>query len=127
MDQVREHNARVAKENRIIADSGYVLDETAKEKLAGVEREAELHNQILDECRKRGWIALHGSMAHRSRRTVGEEDFIIRADHGRVFWIEAKAKAGKLSTAQLGMHMHAERLGHKTHIVRSFEEFLALL
>lgn len=48
----------------------------------GVRREAELHEEIFDECRRRGWIALHGSMAERTCRTLGEPDFMILADGG---------------------------------------------
>ena len=35
----------------------------------GVARERTLHDQIFDECRSRGWVAFHGSMAARTHRT----------------------------------------------------------
>jgi hypothetical protein len=60
----------------------------------GVEREADLHEEIFDECRRRGWIALHGSMAERTCRTLGEPDFVILADGGRVLFVECKSGAG---------------------------------
>ena len=50
----------------------------------GIPRESDLHEKIFDECRRRGWIALHGSMAERTCRTLGEPDFVILADGGRV-------------------------------------------
>lgn len=90
-------------------------------------REAELHEAIFDECRRRGWIALHGSMAERTCRTLGEPDFVILADGGRVLFVECKSRSGKLSPAQAALKHHAEKLGHAVHVVRSLNEFLELL
>lgn len=89
----------------------------------GVDDETELHNAILEECKTRGWLPFHGSMAHRTYRTEGEPDFIIFADCGRVVAIECKRRRGKLSTAQLGIIAWAEKLGHKIHVITSIEEF----
>jgi Holliday junction resolvase-like predicted endonuclease len=93
----------------------------------GVPRESELHDQVFDECRRRGWIALHGSMAERTCRTLGEPDFVILADRGRVLFVECKSRSGKLSPAQAALKFHAEKLGHTVHVVRSMEEFLKLV
>jgi hypothetical protein len=89
----------------------------------GVEDESDLHRDILADCKARGWIVLHGSMAHASRRTIGEPDFVILADRGRVFLIEAKSKSGKLKPEQLALKVWAETLGHTPHVVRSMEEY----
>ena len=93
----------------------------------GESKESNLHAMILQECALRNWIALHGSMAHRAMRTVGEPDFTILANHGRVFFVECKSKTGKLSPEQLALRVWAETLGHKIHEVRSFEQFKALV
>jgi len=93
----------------------------------GVVKEADLHEEIFAECRRRGWIALHGSMAERTCRTLGEPDFVILADGGRVLFVECKSRSGKLSPAQAALKFHAEKLGHTVHVVRSLEEFLKLL
>lgn len=85
--------------------------------------EADLHDAIIDHCRSQGWIYLHGSMAERTGRTLGEPDFVILAP-GKVHFIECKSKTGKLSPAQLAMKFHAEKLGHTIHVVRSMGEFL---
>ncbi len=85
--------------------------------------EADLHDAIIDHCRRRGWVYLHGSMAERTHRTQGEPDFIILADAGRVFFIECKSATGKLSPAQSAMQAHAAKLGHTVHVVRNFAEF----
>jgi hypothetical protein len=95
--------------------------------LPGVGREAELHEEIFSECRRRGWIALHGSMAERTCRTLGEPDFVILADGGRVLFVECKSRSGKLSPAQAALKFHAEKLGHAVHVVRSMEEFLQVV
>ena len=92
-----------------------------------VSREAELHETIFAECRRRSWIALHGSMAERTCRTLGEPDFVILADGGRVLFVECKSRTGKLSPAQAALKHHAEKLGHTVHVVRSLEDFLELL
>ena len=101
---------------------------------APVEREADLHQMIVDECKRRGWIAFHGSMAHSTFRTPGEPDFIILPDVGRmshfksnVWLIECKTRKGKLSPAQLAIHAWAAKLGHTVHVVRSFAEFLEVV
>ena len=91
----------------------------------GVDRESDLHAQIFDECRRRGWIALHGSMAERTHRTAGEPDFVILGT--KIYLVECKTRIGKLSIAQQAMIAHAAKLGHTIHIVRSFEEFLNIL
>ena len=41
--------------------------------------EAELHADISEECKRKGWIALHGRMDMASGRTIGEPDFTIIA------------------------------------------------
>lgn len=91
------------------------------------EAEEELHNEIIDYCRTHGWVYYHGSMAHRTRRTVGEPDFSIRADRGRVFDIEVKRPGETLSPHQLANLIQCERLGHTVHVVRSMDEFLAVV
>lgn len=92
-----------------------------------VEHEDELHYQIIDYCKSKGWLYLHGSMAHKTFRTLGEPDFVIVADRARFFLVECKANGGKLSTDQLGFAMHAQKLGHEVHLVRSYEQFLEVV
>ncbi len=100
-----------------------------------VRLEADLHDQIFDECRRRLWVAFHGSMAARTHRTEGEPDFIIlghrkNADGALEPWvwlIECKSKTGKSSTAQIGIQTQAARNGHTVHVVRSFQQFLQIV
>lgn len=94
---------------------------------SGSEKESDLHEQIFSECRRRGWIALHGSMSERTHRTVGEADFCCLLPGGRVLFVECKSKTGKLSQPQLAMKAWMEKLGHTLHVVRSLKEFLEIL
>ncbi len=95
--------------------------------LAGVDKEADLHEQINEECKRRGWIALHGSMAHRTFRTAGEPDYLVIADNSRLFMVECKTRTGKLSLEQVGMMAHAHKLGHTIHVVRSLVDFIKVV
>jgi Nuclease-related domain len=88
-----------------------------------VETEGDLHDQILEECRRRGWVAFHGSMAHKSHRTLGEPDFIVLCPRGQLLLIEAKSRTGKRSMPQLALAVLAETLGHKIYVVRSMTDF----
>jgi hypothetical protein len=92
----------------------------------GVEREKLLHQQIADECARRGWIVLHGSMAHRTHRTLGEPDFLILCHCGRLLLVEAKTRQGKLRPEQAGFHHWAAKLGHTVHVCRSLADFLCV-
>ncbi len=87
-------------------------------------KESDLHYKIIDHCKMMGWIYFHGSMAHRAMRTVGEPDFTILANRGRVFFFECKTRIGKLSPEQRGMQIWAEKLEHQIYVVRSFREFI---
>lgn len=89
------------------------------------ESERDLHSKIFNECRRRGWIALHGSMSERTHRTMGEWDFTILADNGRVFFVECKTSTGKLSAEQAALIAWAKKLGHDVRVVRSIDEFVA--
>lgn len=91
-----------------------------------VKNEAELHELIISECRRRRWQFLHGAMSERTSRTLGEPDFIVLADRERVFFIECKSRLGKLSPEQRAFKVGAAINGHTIHIVRSFQEFMEI-
>lgn len=90
----------------------------------GVEREADLHEQITRECRHRGWVIVHSRMDRRTTTAVGVTDFVIAADGGRTFWIEAKTRTGKLTREQQATIHWLQSLGHAASVVRSLEDFL---
>ena len=92
-----------------------------------VDDESELHCQVIDYCKSKGWVIFHGSMAHKTKRTPGEPDATILADNGRVFFIEMKRKNGKESPAQIGIRLQAEKLGTTIHVVKSIEQFIDIV
>jgi hypothetical protein len=92
----------------------------------GLDSEADLHRQIQHYCQQQGWLVFHGSMAHRSHRTVGEPDFTILANEGRVVMCECKRRGGKLSLQQAATIHWANKLGHTIHVVTSMPEFVAI-
>lgn len=100
------------------------IKESAKHE--GVELESELHRQIMEECKRRGWIAVHSRMDSPTTTQLGVPDFIVLAPN-RVLLIEAKSRTGKRTPAQIGFAMMAERLGHACHEVRSLSQFLAIV
>jgi hypothetical protein len=98
----------------------------ASELAAPVEHERDLHKQIQSECNRRGWLCLHGSMAHKAMRTLGEPDFTI-GGRGQVWFVECKSRIGKRTREQEGLAMVAEKNGLHIHLVRSFQAFLAIV
>lgn len=92
-----------------------------------VEDESLLHNQIICECKRRGWIAFHSRMDKPSTVQIGSPDFVIMADCGRVFFIECKTGKGKLSTEQAALAAWANKLGHRIIVLRSIEEFYEII
>lgn len=103
------------------------MPELSESSIPGADDERQLHEQISAECRRRGWIALHGAMSERTARNLGEWDYEILADGGRVFLIELKSRTGKLRPEQAALHHWAAKLGHKSHVVRSVEQFLEII
>jgi len=89
-----------------------------------IQRESDLHDQIMADIRRRGWLAVHSRMDMATTTAVGVPDFVIMGDKGRIWWIECKAKRGKLEPEQLAFHAQAARLGHKVSTVWNFTEYL---
>jgi hypothetical protein len=89
--------------------------------------EGDLHDQILSECKRRLWPAVHSRMDMATTTARGCPDFVIFADAGRVFAIECKTAKGKLTPEQMGWKMLLERNGHRYALVRSFEDFLGVI
>jgi len=92
-----------------------------------VEIESELHQQISDYCRMNGWKCFHGSMAHKTKRTLGEPDFTIAADNGITIFIEAKAGRNKATPKQLETIAHLKKLGHAAGIAFCMDDVLDLI
>ena len=93
----------------------------------GCSIEADLHQQIKDHCKSKGWKAHYCRMDKPTTCGVGDPDFIIAADKGRTFYIEAKTKTGKLTEAQMAAAAWLRKLGHEYHIVRSYQQFVSVV
>lgn len=91
------------------------------------DKESRLHEAIISHCRANGWIYLHGSMAHKTKRTLGEPDFVLLLPDGRVLFIECKGQKTKTSPAQLAMAAWMKKLSHQLHFIRSYAEFLEVV
>lgn len=92
-----------------------------------VSRERCLHDQILNECKARRWLVVHSRMDQPTSQGLGVPDFIILADGGRMFLVEAKSRQGKLSIPQMAFGIMAESLGHKVSVVRSLANFIEVV
>ena len=89
-----------------------------------VERESDLHGQIMDDIRRRGWLAVHSRMDMASTTACGVPDFGIVADGGQTYWIECKARGGKLTEEQQAFGAAAQKLGHRYAVVWNFAQYL---
>ncbi len=92
--------------------------------LADVKREADLHDQILDYCKDKGWICVHSRMDRPSTNQVGTVDAIVATDDGRTLWVECKRAGGKLTPAQNAFIHWLERNHQQVCVVRSLEQFV---
>jgi hypothetical protein len=99
----------------------------AREIGIGVDREAKLHEQISEEVRRRGWIAIHPRIDKPTTLEAGAPDFLIFGDGGRVFLVECKRKGGKLSVAQQAYHAHLRKLGFRPETIYNLEQFLEVI
>jgi len=88
------------------------------------ELEGPLHDDILAECRRRGWIAIHSRMDVPATVKFGTLDFIIFAGYPRLYIVEAKRGNEKPSAKQRAMIAWFRKLGWDVDVVRSFKHFL---
>lgn len=89
-----------------------------------VKKESELHDEIIQYCKSRGWFNVHSRMDRASTQAKGIPDFLIAMPHGVTWWIECKSKGGKPTKEQQDVHAFLHHLGHRYALVYSFQEFL---
>lgn len=97
-----------------------VNEEIAK----SVVREKDLHEEIINECARREWIAFHSRMDRRPTNQVGTPDFIIATNDGRTFYIECKRPGAKCTPAQNAMLAWLKKNQQKWAVVTSLQEFI---
>lgn len=85
-----------------------------------------LHEPILKWCLDNRAPFVHARSDKRSGINVGAPDFII-GWKGKVFWIECKTKTGKMENEQIGFKILLELQGLEYHVIRTMEEFYALM
>jgi len=110
--EVQMHNSRVSKPNQIPVPADACEDES------------KLHDEIRAECRRRGWMVVHSRMDRATTVAVGVPDFVIAADSGVTFWVEAKAKRKKMTLEQLACAAQLNKLGHRFFCVWNYQQFL---
>lgn len=103
-----------------------VPDEKRKRVSGDVAAESELHEQIIQECRRRLWPFVHSRMDKKTRTKKGVPDFVICADRGRTIWIEAKGPETKISPEQRIFIAMAKKLGTIVHVCRSMDQVMEL-
>ena len=91
------------------------------------DREAELHRQILDECRRREWLVIHSRMDRAATVALGTPDMAIFRHGGKCLFVECKRASAKLTIEQQAFRAWAEKLHHQYFLVRSFERFLEIV
>lgn len=89
----------------------------------GPDRESDLHDQIMDYCRGRGWLAVHSRMDKRTTQQKGVSDFIIITPV-RVFFVECKRVGQKLTPDQLAFAAQIKKLGWPHAVVHNMAEFV---
>lgn len=90
-------------------------------------QELELHNEIIKECRRRGWNQyVHSNPVKKATNQPGTPDFIIPADAGRTLWIECKTVKGALSKDQRKFRDGLVARGHEFYVVRSLRRFIQI-
>lgn len=89
------------------------------------ELESQLHQDIHDYCRSKGWAVIHSRMDCKTTTAKGVPDFIISMP-GRVAFVECKRKRNKPTPEQLAFLCHVRHHGHIAGVVYSMEEFIAL-
>lgn len=88
-------------------------------------REKDLHEQIIQECKTRGWFYVHSRMDKPTTTACGVTDFIIATRHGRTLWIEVKRPGSKLTPSQRDVIHWLTCSRQPVFVVYSFQEFLS--
>lgn len=94
----------------------------------GASREEILREQIMAYCAKQWprWLVISARTDVASTIAVGAHDCTIFAPM-KIFCMELKRANGKLSEAQTAWAFEMSRLGHQVFVVRSMDEFMAIV
>lgn len=93
----------------------------------GVKLEADLHDKIEAELKRRRIYYVHSRMDRATTTQLGVTDFVIAMPNGKTLWMECKRHGGKLSTEQNITRHVLLASGHWHEVVYSMKQFLELL
>lgn len=113
-----QYRAYLAKQHQFTEQREHISEHSVAER--------DIHAQIEDECRRRGWYFVHARVDKPTTIGIGTPDFIIAREDGKTLWIEVKTSTGKMTPEQAATAAWLKKLGHKWAIVRSFDEFIAM-
>jgi hypothetical protein len=109
MQQVLEHQARHAPKLN-----------PEKRTANAVDREGDLHDEIIEHCNAKGYLFFHQRMDKPSHGPIGFPDFVIFMPMAMTVFLECKARGGKTTTEQLAKLAHARKLGYHAEVVDNF-------
>lgn len=92
----------------------------------GVEKESDLHDEILEYCKQRGWVCIHSRMDRKTTNACGTPDFIVALTDGRTVYAEAKRKGGKLSPSQQATLAWLLHNRQTAGVVTTLQDFITL-
>ena len=92
-----------------------------------VECEADLHDEIIQLCKDRGYYYVHSRTDRRTTQACGVPDFIVAIEAGKTLFLECKARNNKPTVEQLSAVAHLNKLGHTAAIVTNMAEVMAEL
>lgn len=121
------HNLRGEKSaNSGSCQEGYAHSPVGSNPARPIPLESDLHDNIFDWIRARGWLAIHSRMDQRTATAKGVSDFILVTPKTVVF-CECKRPGKKATPEQLAFLAHANRLGWPNGIVHNMKEFSDLM
>lgn len=58
---------------------------------------------------------------------AGVSDLVLMLPEGKTCWVELKTKTGRQEATQIAFQQKCKKLGHKYVLIRSLDEYIALL
>jgi hypothetical protein len=105
-------------------NKGKVVDKRTSKAVA---READLHDDISDYCKGKGYLVRHDRMDKPTTGQVGWPDFEIHKPKAITVFLEAKAAGRKATWEQLGMIARLRKLGYTAEIVDNIQDSIKVI
>ena len=98
-----------------------------KRTIFAVQREGDLHDQVADYCKARGYLIRHDRMGRRTTGRIGWPDYEIFMPNNRFCALELKAKGNKASEAQLATIAWFHKFGFTAEIVDNLSDAVRVM